>query len=417
LNEAGSYAKVDLGAVYSLDNIGIWARSDSFWSESTGIRVFSSLTDVSSSYTTLQNSIDVAEAAFANEIAFIQNQSYSINSTNQGGWNKDGANIAPDAWADASVTSNPTGVTQTITNGSLVVGSSAPVIGGRLSFSLPDGFKLAVMVNGVNQGNAVIDQSGVWTFDLNGKTILSNTSNNTVKLVVLDTQGTEYTSITQTVEFVDVGTSVNDAAPAIDASTTIYSTGVYFKASLTDHLSLGAVVKVFLDDVEVGYLQDTGTPSRTISGWIDADIPPGNHVLTARVDNLISGELGTLSADKVLTTHAPDAAIDHLVVDHAGVVEVYDDVTDPSLGDVSPEVVIDISQYTAGDNYFLVIDGTPVDIADPSAAEQVAGQLTRATDVVARDATQNGSVNIAVKVVHADGSFVVSDDLTYLYQQ
>ena len=419
LQGVDSYAKIDLGAVYALDNVGVWARSDSAYGESTGLRIFAALGDVSNTYSTLQSSVNVAEAAFGNEYSFTAGYSYGINSTNQGGWNKDGTQAAPDAWADAAVAANPTGVTQAISNGALVVGSASPVIGGQIVFYVPQGFNLAVFVAGVNKGNATVNQDGSWSFNLaTAGVVLSNTTDNTIKLAVRDAQGNEYASLTKTIEYINVGTSDNDAAPTIDALTRVYSSGVYFKASLTDHLSLGAVVKVFVDGVEVGHLQDTGTPSRTISGWIDADIGSGDRVVTARIDNLISGEQGELSAATTRTTETPDAAIEYLLVDNAGTLEEYGADTAPSFGDLFPDVVIDVTRYTTGDNYYLLIDGTPVDIADPSVAEQTAGQAMRANvDVAALDETKDGSVNIAVKVVHANGAVVVSDDFTYLYHQ
>ena len=417
LPEAGSYAKVDLGAVYSLDNIGIWARSDSYWSESTDIRVFSSLSDVANSYTTLQNSADVAEAAFGNEINFTQNQTYTIDSTNQGGWNIDGSNSNPDAWADASVTSNPSGVTQTLTNGALVVGAASPVIGGVLGFNLPKTMELEVSVNGQYQGVATVNNDRTWSFDLASTgAVLSNTSDNSITLTVRGVDGTEYSSMTQTIEYLEVGTSENDGAVTIDALTEVSTSGVYFKASMPDYLSLGAVVKVFVDGVEIGFLQDTGSASLTIEGWLEADIANGNHQITARIDNLISGEQGTMSLPVDLAAATPAAEISKLLVDNGTALESYSNIADDSYGDTTPDIEIDIQDFNAGDDYFLIIDGTEIDIDDPTSAEQTAGTAIRADiDVAALDATQDGIVDISVKIVHSDGAIVVSNDFTYDY--
>lgn len=46
-----------------------------------------------------------------------------------------------------------------------------------------------------------------------------------------------------------------------------------------------------------------------------------------------------------------------------------------AYGDTSPDVVIDIDNYTAGENYFLYIDGNLVNISEPSSDEQAAKQM------------------------------------------
>ena len=222
--------------------------------------------------------------------------------------------------------------------------------------------------------------------------------------------------MTQTIEYLEVGTSENDGAVTIDALTEVYTSGVYFKASMPDYLSLGAVVKVFVDGVEIGFLQDTGSASRTIEGWLEADIANGNHQITARIDNLISGEQGTMSLPVDLATATPAAEVSQLLVDDGTNLVGYVNMTDNSYGDTTPDIEIDIQDFNAGDDYFLIIDGTEIDIDAPTSAEQTLGTAIRADiDVAALDATQDGIVDIAVKIVHSDGAIVVSDDFTYYY--
>jgi hypothetical protein len=86
--------------------------------------------------------------------------------------------------------------------------------------------------------------------------------------------------------------------------------------------------------------------------------------------------------------------------------------------DVAPDLVIDIQDHAAGDNYYLYIDDELVDIVDPT-AEQIAAEEMVLTDfdLGGYDKLKDGDVEIAVRVVHSDGSEVVSEDVTYLYQQ
>jgi hypothetical protein len=278
--------------------------------------------------------------------------------------------------------------------------------------------ELEVSVNGQYQGVATVNNDLTWSFDLASTgAVLSNTADNNITLTVRGSDGTAYSTMTQTIEYLEVGTSENDGAVTIDALTEVYTSGVYFKASMPDYLSLGAVVKVFVDGVEIGFLQDTGSASRTIEGWIEADIANGNHQITARIDNLISGEQGTMSLPVDLATATPAVEISQLLVDDGTSLVSFVNEIDNSFGDTTPDLEIDIQDFNAGDDYFLIIDGTEVDIADPTLAEQSAGSAIRADiDVAALDATQDGVVDIAVKVVQADGSVVISEDFTYLYQ-
>jgi len=69
-----------------------------------------------------------------------------------------------------------------------------------------------------------------------------------------------------------------------------------------------------------------------------------------------------------------------------------------------------------GCNRFRAQAVAGLDSANPTAAEQTAGIAIRADiDVAALDATQDGIVDISVKIVHSDGAIVVSDDFTYYY--
>jgi len=134
------------------------------------------------------------------------------------------------------------------------------------------------------------------------------------------------------------------------------------------------------------------------------------------VDNLISGEQGAMSLPVDLAAATPAAEISQLLVDDGATLVSYVNGTDSSFGDTTPEVEIDIQDFNAGDDYSLIIDGTEIDIDDPTLAEQTAGTAIRADiDVAALDRTRDGIVDISVKIVHSDGAIVVSDDFIYNY--
>ena len=85
--------------------------------------------------------------------------------------------------------------------------------------------------------------------------------------------------------------------------------------------------------------------------------------------------------------------------------------------DIAPDFVIDIESYSAGDDYYLIVDDTLVDITDPT-AEQITAQQMVLTDLSLStyDARADGKFEIAVRVVHSDGSEFISEDVSYLYQ-
>ena len=393
----GSYNLVDLGAVYALDEIGLWARSDSAWGESTGLRGFFSKDSQSNSYSSLQNSGNVAEEYLGNELNFAPGANYST---------KTGST---DAWGNFQPGSQ--GTTQRLTDGSLLVGEQSPEMVGVLNFDIPASMTVQVLVNNVYLGDATLS-GRQWSFDFDGLHSFSATAATTLTLRAVDTEGNAYASTTNTVHYIDVGISANDGAPTLTDKTEIYDDGLFVEVNMTDYLSLGAVVTVFVDGVEVGQL--SGGTTKSLSGWIDTPIAQGTHEVTARIDNTVSGETGTLSAVKSLQTQVSDASLfDILVDDNGGKVSA-----SGTSDDEAPDLVIDIQDHAAGDNYFLYIDDELVDIVDPT-AEQIAAQEMVLTDfdLSAYDKLKDGEVEVAVRVVHSDGSEVVSEDVTYLYQQ
>jgi hypothetical protein len=397
LSGANSYNLVDLGAVYALDEVGLWARSDGAWTESTGIRGFFSLDSQTSSYSTLQNSSNVAEEYLGNELNFAPNNNHST---------KTGTS---DAWGNFQPGSQ--GTTQRLTNGSLLVGEQSPEISGELNFDIPSSLAVQVLVNNVHVGDAALN-GRQWSFDFDGIHSFSATAATTLTLRTVDSEGNAFASISNTVHYIDVGTSANDGAPTLTAKTEIYDDGLFVEVNMTDYLSLGAVVTVFVDGVEVGQL--SGGTTKSLSGWIDTPITQGTHEVTARIDNTVSGETGTISAAKSLQTLASDASLFDILVDDNGGKVSASGVAD----DVAPDLVIDIQDHAAGDNYYLYIDDELVNIVDPT-TEQIAAEEMVLTDfdLGGYDKLKDGDVEIAVRVVHSDGSEVVSEDVTYLYQQ
>jgi hypothetical protein len=382
-----SYNRIDLGAVYALDEIGIWARSDNFWSESTGIRGFFGIDAVSNSYTTLQNSLDVAEEYLGNEFSFTAGNSYSTKSGTSDAW----GNFQPGS----------TGETQRLVNGALLIGEASPVLTGQLNFDLPADIDLAVSINGTAVGFATVN-GRQWSFDFDGVHSFSTTAATTMQLTAVDADGQTYASTSQAIQHIDLGSSSNDGAPTISSTTEIYENGIYFEATVTDYFSLGSVMSVFVDGQLVGHLTPSGT-TKSVSGWLDVPLAAGDHIVTSRIDNLVSGETGTLSNGLNLTVQTAEASIDTVVTD--------------TTGDTTPDLVIDLEGYTAGDDYYLVIDGQEVDIPEPTASDISGGQMTlNEFDVTQYDATLDGTVDIAVKVNHSNGTQYISEDYTYVYE-
>jgi hypothetical protein len=162
-------------------------------------------------------------------------------------------------------------------------------------------------------------------------------------------------------------------------------------------------MSVFVDGQLVGHLTPSGT-TKSVSGWLDVPLAAGDPaVITSRIDNLVSGETGTLSSNLNLTVQVAEAKIGSVVTD--------------APGDTAPDLVIDLESYTAGDDYYLVIDGQEVDISEPTTADVSGGQMMlNEFDVTQYDTTLDGTVDIAIKVHHANGTQYISEDYTYIYE-
>jgi hypothetical protein len=386
LSGTNSYNRIDLGAVYALDEIGIWARSDNAWGESTGIRGFFAIDPVSNNYSTLQSSVNVAEEYLGNELSFPPGYSYSTKSGTSDAW----GNFQPGS----------AGETQRLVNGALLIGEASPAINGQLNFDLPADIDLAVSINGTVVGFATVN-GRQWSFEFDGVHSFSTTAATTMQLTAVDADGQTYATTFQTIQHIDLGSSSHDSAPTISSTTEIYENGIYFAATATDYFSVGSVMSVFLDGQLVGHITPSGT-TKSVSGWLDVPLSEGDHSVTSRIDNLVSGETGTLSSSRSLTVQTAEAKIGAVITD--------------TTGDTTPDLVIDLEGYTAGDNFYLVIDGQEVDIPEPMVSDISGGQMTlNEFDVTQYDATLDGTVDIAVKVHHSNGTQYISDDFTYVY--
>jgi hypothetical protein len=331
----------------------------------------------------------VAEEYLGNEFDFTPGNSYSTKSG------------ASDAWGNFQPGS--AGETQRLDNGALLIGEASPLLTGQLNFDLPADIDLSVSINGTAVGFATVN-GRQWSFDFDGVHSFSTTAATTMQLTAVDADGRTYASTSQAIQHIDLGSSSNDGAPTISATTEIYENGIYFAATATDYFSAGSVMSVFVYGQLVGHLMPSGT-TRSVSGWLDvpAHLTAGDSAsVTGRIDNLVSGETGTMSDNSTLTVQGAEAKIDSVVTD--------------TQGDTTPDLIIDIGGYTAGDDYYLVIDGQQVDIADPTDAEISSGKMTLNENITRYDATFDAEVDIAVRVQHSVGTQYISEDDTYIYE-
>jgi hypothetical protein len=192
-----------------------------------------------------------------------------------------------------------------------------------------------------------------------------------------------------------------------------------------------------VNDVVTGSQRNSDIIALPNGDWVVAWQSGGNYIDTSgtgifqkRFSSLtgqgIQGDLDTTDELQLLVDvqqAADDASsnslarVRQLLVDDGSTQDIYANVADISYGDTSPDVVIEIQDFRAGDNYVLVIDGTEIDITDPSQDEQAAGAMLRTDiDISELDSTGDGLVDIAVKVVRADGTQDISEDFTYSFQ-
>ncbi|WP_340245367.1 discoidin domain-containing protein [Roseobacter sp. HKCCA2468] len=116
------------------------------------------------------------------------------------------------------------------------------------------------------------------------------------------------------------------------------------------------------------------------------------------------------SLEQVLTS---DAFVHNIQAGNDGNEGLY---AGSSLQDATPDIIIDFVEVNEFDQLVLVIDGVDIDLGNPTADQVSAGELFLDNfDVSVQDVLNDGSVNLQVKVVHDDGSSVVSDEFTYFY--